>query len=64
MISKAVRKDFDKLSGLVGEAIELPPGPDRDLAIHEARKKAKRTRYAAEAATPRSANPRRACRAT
>ncbi|MDQ0777281.1 CHAD domain-containing protein [Streptomyces aurantiacus] len=51
-VTKAVRKDFDKLSGLVGEAIELPPGESRDLAIHEARKKTKRTRYAAELATP------------
>ncbi|MEU9893190.1 CYTH and CHAD domain-containing protein [Streptomyces phaeochromogenes] len=57
VISKAVRKDFDKLSGLVSEAIELPPGPDRDLAIHEARKKAKRTRYSAESATPALGKP-------
>ena len=57
VISKAVRKDFDKLSGLVAEAIEAPPGPDRDLAIHEARKKAKRTRYSAEAATPALGKP-------
>ncbi|MGP4049686.1 CYTH and CHAD domain-containing protein [Streptomyces sp. 2A115] len=52
VIDKAVRKDFAKLSGLVGQAIDLPPGSARDLAIHEARKKAKRTRYAAEAAAP------------
>lgn len=47
-----MRKDFDKLSGLVGQAVELPPGEGRDLAIHEARKKTKRTRYAAELAVP------------
>jgi CHAD domain-containing protein len=52
VIGKAVRKDCGKVSALVAEAIEAPPGPDRDLALHEARKKAKRTRYAAEAATP------------
>jgi CHAD domain-containing protein len=52
VIGKAVRKDFDKLSGLVGQAVDLSPGTERDLAIHEARKKAKRTRYSAEAATP------------
>lgn len=52
VIGKAVHKDFGKVSALVAEAIEAPPGPDRDLALHEARKKAKRTRYAAEAATP------------
>ncbi|MEW1641751.1 CYTH and CHAD domain-containing protein [Streptomyces sp. NPDC091219] len=51
-VAKAVRKDFGKVSALVAEALEAPPGADRDLALHEARKKAKRTRYAAEAATP------------
>ncbi|MBV1941679.1 CYTH and CHAD domain-containing protein [Streptomyces sp. BV286] len=49
-ITKALRKDFDKLSELVGRAVELPTGTVRDLAVHEARKKAKRTRYAAELA--------------
>ncbi|MER7685938.1 CYTH and CHAD domain-containing protein [Streptomyces sp. NPDC097610] len=52
VIAKAVRKDFKKVADLVGEALELPPGSERDLAMHDARKKAKRTRYAAEAATP------------
>jgi CHAD domain-containing protein len=51
VIGKAVRGDFAKLSALVVQAIDAPPGANRDLAIHEARKKAKRTRYAAEAAT-------------
>ncbi|MFF5300337.1 CHAD domain-containing protein [Streptomyces sp. NPDC013161] len=60
VIGKAVRKDFGKVSALVAEAIEAPPGPDRDLALHEARKKAKRTRYAAEAATPALGTPARA----
>ncbi|MFF4355766.1 CHAD domain-containing protein [Streptomyces sp. NPDC001604] len=52
VIAKAVRKDFGKLSDLVEQAIALEPGHDRDLALHEARKEAKRTRYAAEAAAP------------
>ncbi|CAL9564763.1 CYTH and CHAD domain-containing protein [Streptomyces sp. Tu 3180] len=52
VLAKAVRKDIDKLSGLVTRALDLPPGDDRDVALHEARKKAKRTRYAAEAAAP------------
>jgi CHAD domain-containing protein len=52
VIAKAVRKDFRKVAGLVGQALELEPGTDRDAAIHEARKKTKRTRYAAEAARP------------
>ncbi|BCL20413.1 CHAD domain-containing protein [Streptomyces tuirus] len=51
-IAKAVRKDFRKVSGLIGQAADLEPGTDLDVALHEARKKAKRTRYAAEAAEP------------
>ncbi|MER5538678.1 CYTH and CHAD domain-containing protein [Streptomyces mirabilis] len=57
VIAKAVRKDFKKVADLVGEALELPPGSERDLAMHDARKKAKRTRYAAEAATPALGDP-------
>ncbi|MFF1718684.1 CYTH and CHAD domain-containing protein [Streptomyces sviceus] len=57
VIAKAVRKDFRKVSGLVGHALELEPGTDRDVAIHEARKKTKRTRYAAEAARPALGDP-------
>ncbi|MEG3631581.1 CYTH and CHAD domain-containing protein [Streptomyces poriticola] len=52
VIAKAVRKDFGRVSALVEQALGLPPGHDRDLALHEARKEAKRTRYSAEAATP------------
>lgn len=52
VIAKAVQKDLGKVAALIGQAIDTPPGQDRDLALHEARKKAKRTRYAAEAATP------------
>ncbi|MFI9340128.1 CHAD domain-containing protein [Streptomyces sp. NPDC052773] len=51
-LAKAVRKDFDRLAGRIEQALALPPGHDRDLALHEARKAAKRTRYAAEAAGP------------
>lgn len=56
-LTKAVRKDFDKLAGLVTRALDLPPGTDRDVALHEARKKTKRTRYAAEAAVPALGGP-------
>lgn len=52
VIGKAVRKDFAKLAALVDHALEQPPGTDRDFELHEARKKAKRARYAAESATP------------
>ncbi|MET9380466.1 CYTH and CHAD domain-containing protein [Streptomyces sp. NPDC002928] len=57
VLAKAVRKDFGKVSALVEQALELAPGHDRDLALHEARKKAKRTRYAAEAAAPALGDP-------
>ncbi len=57
VIAKAVRKGFKKVADLVGEALELPPGSERDLAMHDARKKAKRTHYAAEAATPALGDP-------
>ena len=58
-LAKAVRKDFEKVATLVEDALEQPPGPDRDLGLHEARKKAKRTRYAAEAAEPALGDPAR-----
>ncbi|MBL1080714.1 CYTH and CHAD domain-containing protein [Streptomyces actinomycinicus] len=57
VLDKAVRKDLAKLSALVEQALELPPGEDRDHALHEARKKAKRTRYAAEAVTDALGTP-------
>lgn len=57
VISRAVRKDFDKLAALVEQALELPPGHERDTALHDARKKAKRARYAAEAAVPALGDP-------
>ncbi|MBK3643118.1 MULTISPECIES: CYTH and CHAD domain-containing protein [Streptomyces] len=50
VIAKAVRKDFGRLTALVERAIALDPGTERDLALHESRKKAKRARYSAEAA--------------
>ncbi|MFJ6566166.1 CHAD domain-containing protein [Streptomyces sp. NPDC091292] len=50
VIGKALRRDFGTLSDLVLHALDTDPGTDRDLALHEARKKAKRVRYAAEVA--------------
>ncbi|MGW3459622.1 CYTH and CHAD domain-containing protein [Streptomyces olivaceoviridis] len=58
-LAKAVRKDEKKLADVLEHALALPPGQDRDLALHEARKKAKRTRYAAEAATEALGAPAR-----
>jgi len=57
VVGKAVRNDFSKVAALVEQALVLPPGPDRDLALHEARKKAKRTRYSAESAVPALGDP-------
>ncbi|MFJ5259728.1 CHAD domain-containing protein [Streptomyces sp. NPDC088387] len=56
-VAKAVLKDFGKVAVLVEQGLELPPGPERDFALHEARKKAKRARYAAEAAVPALGDP-------
>ncbi|MER6786203.1 CYTH and CHAD domain-containing protein [Streptomyces sp. NPDC000658] len=52
VLAKAVRKDFRKVSALIRQALEQPAGHTRDVGLHEARKKTKRTRYAAETATP------------
>ncbi|MCX4974507.1 CYTH and CHAD domain-containing protein [Streptomyces sp. NBC_00620] len=57
VIANAVRKDFKKVSDLIEEALDRPSGADRDFAMHEARKKAKRTRYAAETAAPALGKP-------
>ncbi|MFF7181478.1 CHAD domain-containing protein [Streptomyces sp. NPDC008121] len=57
VLTKAVGKDYDRLAGRVDRALSLPPGHERDLALHGARKAAKRTRYAAEAATPALGKP-------
>ncbi|MFF5101018.1 CHAD domain-containing protein [Streptomyces sp. NPDC000134] len=57
VLTEAVRKDFHKVSALMARALETEPGTARDVALHEARKKAKRTRYAAEAAGPALGKP-------
>ncbi|MFI9241774.1 CHAD domain-containing protein [Streptomyces sp. NPDC053086] len=59
VLAKAARKDFAKVSRLVTEALDLPPGEECDVAVHQARKKAKRTRYAGEAAVPALGGPAR-----
>ncbi|MFJ8155934.1 CHAD domain-containing protein [Streptomyces sp. NPDC094468] len=60
VLAKAVRRDFAKVTGLIETAMDQPPGHERDLGLHEARKKAKRTRYAAEAARPALGRPAKA----
>ncbi|MFE1754968.1 CYTH and CHAD domain-containing protein [Streptomyces anandii] len=59
VLARAVREDREKAVRLIDAALGLPPGHERDLALHEARKKAKRTRYAAEAAAPALGAPAR-----
>ncbi|WP_328944669.1 CYTH and CHAD domain-containing protein [Streptomyces sp. NBC_00250] len=56
-LARAVRKDHDRLAGRIHHALSLAPGDERDLALHEARKAAKRARYAAEAAEPTLGKP-------
>ncbi|MFH9264086.1 CHAD domain-containing protein [Streptomyces sp. NPDC017546] len=57
VLSKAVLKDDKKLARRMSHALEQPPGPGRDTAMHEARKAAKRARYAGEAARPALGKP-------
>ncbi|MER7946844.1 CYTH and CHAD domain-containing protein [Streptomyces sp. NPDC096079] len=57
VLARAVRKDHDRLGGRVERALALDPGHERDLALHEARKAAKRARYAADAARPTLGKP-------
>ncbi|MER5967978.1 CYTH and CHAD domain-containing protein [Streptomyces sp. NPDC002057] len=57
VLAHAVRKDLDRLAARIEHAHSLDPGHERDLALHEARKAAKRARYAAEAARPTLGGP-------
>ncbi|MEU7555675.1 CYTH and CHAD domain-containing protein [Streptomyces sp. NPDC044571] len=50
VLPKAVRRDHERLARKIAHALSLEPGQPRDVALHEARKAAKRARYAAEAA--------------
>ncbi|GAA2337818.1 CYTH and CHAD domain-containing protein [Streptomyces cuspidosporus] len=60
VLVEAVERDYRRLAALVTTALAAPPGQDRDLAMHEARKEAKRARYAAEAARPALGRPAKA----
>ncbi|GGW28362.1 CYTH and CHAD domain-containing protein [Streptomyces xantholiticus] len=52
VLAKAVLKEYDRLAARADRALSLPAGKERDLAMHDARKAAKRARYAAEVARP------------
>ncbi|WP_282696795.1 CYTH and CHAD domain-containing protein [Streptomyces sp. CC208A] len=57
VLPKAVLRDHARLADRIAPALALDPGHERDLALHEARKAAKRARYAAEAAAPTLGKP-------
>ncbi|MET7680506.1 CYTH and CHAD domain-containing protein [Streptomyces sp. NPDC005423] len=50
VMGRAILKEYGRLEGRVAHALELPPGPARDTALHQARKAAKKTRYVTESA--------------
>ncbi|WP_329144814.1 CYTH and CHAD domain-containing protein [Streptomyces niveus] len=56
-LPRAIVKDYERLAGRVEYALTLAPGEERDLALHDARKAAKRARYAADAAGPALGKP-------
>ncbi|MCM2393279.1 CHAD domain-containing protein [Streptomyces albipurpureus] len=49
-LPKAMAKDYGRLADRIAHALELSPSHERDLILHDARKAAKRARYAGEAA--------------
>jgi len=51
-LPRAVARAFRKLDRQLAESTALPAGPDRDAALHEARKVGKRVRYMTDVATP------------
>jgi CHAD domain-containing protein len=57
VMPRAVRRSYRRTRRRMRAALRQPPGPGRDTALHEARKAAKRARYAAEAAGPVSGKP-------
>jgi CHAD domain-containing protein len=52
ILPHAVGQAYRRTGRGMRRAGQAPPGPERDLLLHEARKAAKRARYAAEAAQP------------
>ena len=52
VLPAAVRRAYRQADKRMRRARRAPHGHDRDVALHEARKSARRARYAAEAASP------------
>jgi CHAD domain-containing protein len=59
VLPSAVRKAYRQADRRMHRARQAPVGEARDVALHEARKSARRARYAAEAARPASGKPAR-----
>ncbi|HEY3651799.1 MAG TPA: CHAD domain-containing protein [Streptosporangiaceae bacterium] len=59
VLPAAVRKAYRQANRRMRRARQAPPGQARDVALHEARKSARRARYAAEATRPASGKPAR-----
>ena len=52
VLPAAVRRAYRQAARRMRRARHTPPGPAREVALHQARKSARRARYAAEAARP------------
>ncbi|MFE3603427.1 CHAD domain-containing protein [Streptomyces sp. NPDC059142] len=52
-----IDRAYERLAERIDGALAMAPGEGRDLALHDARKAAKRARYAAEAAVPALGKP-------
>jgi CHAD domain-containing protein len=59
VLPTAVRKAYRQADRRMRRARRTPAGPARDVALHQARKSARRARYAAEAAALTSGKPAR-----
>jgi len=59
VLPPAVRRARRRLRTRMRRARGMPTGPDRDAALHEARKAAKHARYSAEAVSPAFGKPAR-----
>jgi CHAD domain-containing protein len=59
VLPAAVHRTYRQAKRRMRRARHAPPGQDRDVALHEARKSARRARYAAEAANPAAGRPAR-----
>ena len=59
VLPPAVRRTRRRLRRRLRRARGVPAGPDRDAALHEARKAAKHARYTAEAVSPAFGKPAR-----